>query len=219
MAELSEIQAMARELNLTNIAGGKIDLSKETVSNTDYLYEILRQELQFRKEKKQKLLQTGSRIPWKTFDHGAVCSGLEWQLEKIFRTDFRNTQQNIMIVGDCATGKTALAAEIGNYAIRRNAVTTYTTAEELLIAAQEKKALWQKLLKSDLVLIDDLFYVTPSEEELIRLYRAIMFLQETRSMLFISNRPLSAWSQMPVDSHVIATLQQRIMANAYLIHL
>ena len=36
---------------------------------------------------------------------------------------------------------------------------------------------------SDVVIVDDMFYLTPTEEELIQIYKTLMFLQETRSII------------------------------------
>ena len=72
---------------------------------------------------------------------------------------------------------------------------------------------------SDLIVIDELFYLTPSAENLVYLYKTIMFLAETRSFIFVTNRPLSQWENMDVDTHIVSTFRQRIMTDAQLIHL
>jgi DNA replication protein DnaC len=45
----------------------------------------------------------------------------------------------------------------------------------------------------DLIIIDDVFYVEPTRAELQVFYRAVTFLNETRSIIFITNREISAW--------------------------
>ena len=46
-----------------------------------------------------------------------------------------------------------------------------------------------------------------------------MFLQETRSLVLITNRALSSRKEMKVDSHLVETLQKRLMQGAQLISL
>ena len=82
-----------------------------------------------------------------------------------------------------------------------------------------QKTLRTKILRSDLIVIDELFYLTPSAENLVYLYKTIMFLSETRSFIFVTNRPLSEWDNMDVDTHIVSTFRSRIMTNAQLIHL
>ena len=52
MADIAEIKELARSLCLINVANGVIDLNDETVSNLDYLYNILKQETELRAKKK-----------------------------------------------------------------------------------------------------------------------------------------------------------------------
>ncbi|MBR2178710.1 MAG: ATP-binding protein, partial [Paludibacteraceae bacterium] len=61
-------------------------------------------------------------------------------LQKLEQFDFKNELQSIVIVGDCATGKTALACEIGGYALERRARVRYTTLEDLLLAVRNQDA-------------------------------------------------------------------------------
>ena len=52
MADIAEIKELAKSLNLMNVYNGIIDISDEKVSNLDYLYNILKQEVDIRRENK-----------------------------------------------------------------------------------------------------------------------------------------------------------------------
>lgn len=54
MADVKEIQELARILNLQNFANGAIDLNDEFLSNKDYLYKILLEEVNIRNSNKIK---------------------------------------------------------------------------------------------------------------------------------------------------------------------
>ena len=219
MADIAEIKELARSLCLVNVANGVIDLNDETVSNLDYFYNILKQETELRAKKKADEIYKGSHLPKKRFDETRITSGLRWQLEELQKIDFKNTQQNIVIVGECSTGKTSLAAKIAKEAIQNGTSAVYTTEEDLVLSARKQSHHWNKILRSDLIVLDELFYLKPSEENLQLLYRTVMFLQETRSIIFVTNRPLSEWDNMGVDKHTVSTFRQRIMVGAQLIHL
>lgn len=88
-----------------------------------------------------------------------------------------------------------------------------------MLESKIKKKCWNNILNSDVVIIDDVFYVTPSLEELTLFYKLIIFLQETRSIFIVTNRALSSWKEMNVDSHLIETLQKRLMQGAQIITL
>ena len=153
------------------------------------------------------------------FDESRITAGLRWQLEEIRKIDFQNTTQNIIIVGDCATGKTSLATRIAKEAIQNGTTAVYTTEEDLTYAARRQKSHWNKIMRSDLVVLDELFYLKPTEENMQLLYKTVMFLQETRSFIFVTNRPLSEWDSMGVDPHTASTFRQRISSGAQIIHL
>ncbi|MDD4069596.1 MAG: ATP-binding protein [Candidatus Izemoplasmatales bacterium] len=219
MADSKAIQDLARILNLQNIANGAIDLNDETISNKDYLYKILLEEVHIRKTNKLKELKKISKLKPLIFDETRIIDGLKWQLSKIKEIDFAEIRQNIFIIGDCSTGKTSLASTIGMNALEKGAKVIYITLEAMLIEAKIKKKGWNNLLNADLIIIDDVFYLTPTEEDLIQTYKLLIFLQETRSIILVSNRPLSSWKSMKVDSHLIETLAKRLMQDAQIITL
>jgi len=219
MAEINEIRELARELNLMNVANGTIDVTKENISNLKYLYNILSEEIRIRHEHRNTRLKKSSKLPNKKFDHYKITKGLEWQLQKISQFDFSNNHQNIIIIGDCSTGKTSLAVEIGNYAISKVAKVTYTKFDDLIFAIKAKTKLYAQVESSDVVIIDELFYTPITEEELLLIYKKFIFLSETRSLILITNRPLSKWSEMKVDQHLLETLKQRLLREAQLISL
>ena len=90
-----------------------------------------------------------AKLPKNGFDYSGITPGLEWQLEQIMQIDLRNEQQNIMIVGECLTGKTALAAEIGRSAVEKQAKVLYLTTEDFLIAVNRQNTNWKRMLKCD----------------------------------------------------------------------
>lgn len=219
MADVKEIQELARILNLQNIANGTIDLNDEILSNKDYLYKILLEEVNIRNSNKIKDLKKSSRLKQLTFDETRITEGLKWQLSKLREFDFASKRQNIFIVGDCSTGKTSLASTIGMNALEKGAKVMYLTLDDLLLESKLKKKCWNNVLNADLIVVDDVFYLTPTEDELVLIYKLMMFLQETRSIIIVTNRPLSSWKDMNVDTHLIETLEKRLMQDAQIISL
>lgn len=219
MADAKEIQELAKILNLQNIANGTIDLNQETISNKEYLYQILLEEVNIRSVNRLKEAKKVSRLKQMHFDETKITDGLKWQLSMIREINFANKKQNIFIVGDCSTGKTSLASNIGMDALDRGAKVVYLTLDELLTETKLKKRLWNNILNSDVLILDDVFYLSPTDEELIEIYKLLMFLQETRSIILITNRTLNSWKNMKVDTHLIETLAKRLLQDAQIITL
>lgn len=219
MADVKEIQELAKILNLQNVANGTIDLNDERLSNKDYLYKILQEEVNIRNSNKIKDLKKSSRLKQLSFDETRITDGLKWQLSKLREFDFALKRQNIFIVGDCSTGKTSLASTIGMNALEKGAKVIYLTLDDLMFESKLKKKCWNNVLNADLIIVDDVFYLTPTEDELVLIYKLMMFLQETRSIIIVTNRPLSSWKDMNVDTHLIETLEKRLMQDAQIISL
>ena len=55
--------------------------------------------------------------------------------------------------------------------------------------------------------------------ELQVFYRAVIFLNETRSIIFITNRELSAWIDAAEDKHLCQTLLDRMTVNCQIVRL
>ena len=98
MADIAEIKELAKSLNLMNVYNGIIDISDEKVSNLDYLYSILKQEVDIRRENKVDNILKQSRLPKKEFDDMTISQGLKWQLKEIEKIDFKNIKQNIPVL-------------------------------------------------------------------------------------------------------------------------
>ena len=62
MADLKDIQDLAKTLNLMNVASGVIDLTNEQISNKEYLYRIFSEEVRLRSENKLKQLRISKNM-------------------------------------------------------------------------------------------------------------------------------------------------------------
>lgn len=225
MADITEIRELAQKLNLWNIARGYIDLNDEKLSNLDYLQMILEKELEIRAQQKHIKLRKASKLPEKVFDAWNLNKGLKWQLKQLSQLTWIAEEQNIMLLGKCGTGKTSLAAQIGEMAINNGHKTYYVSFDTFVDIVEQKDtnpkagATFSYLRECDLIIIDDVFYIELTRAELQTFYRAITFLNETRSIILITNREISAWRDAVEDKHLCQTLLDRVTANYQIIRL
>ena len=225
MADLIELYEKARLLNLQNLAHGKIDLNRETVSNLDYLDYIFSQELELRGQAAIKRKTNASRLPNKQFDPEKLKPGIVWQVEQLETLDWIEEEQNLVIIGKCDTGKTTLAAHIGQMALDKKEGVYYCNIEEFLRVIGNKdtsrktEKIYRYMLDCSVIIIDDVMYANILPDDLPVFYRAISFLNESRSIVIITNRELSAWISAAEDTHLMQTLVDRITANSQIIRL
>ena len=225
MADITEIRELAKKLNLWNIARGYIDLNDEKLSNLDYLQMILQKELEIRARQKQIKLRRASKLPNKVFELSNLNKGLEWQIKQLSHLTWLNEEQNVILLGKCGTGKTSLAVHLGETAIDNGHKTYYASIDTFVSIVENKDinpkagAAFSYMRECDLIIIDDVFYLEPTRSELQAFYRAVTFLNETRSIIFITNREISAWLDAVEDKHLCQTLLDRITANCQIIRL
>ena len=225
MADITTLRKLAKDLNLWNIARGRIELLDERVSNLDYLHAILESELELRSRHKTTKLKKASKLPNKVFHDENLSPGLKWQVRQLANLEWLDGSQNLFLLGNCGTGKTSLAVKIAESAITAGRKTYYTSFDNLITIAEQKDthaksgAIFSYMRECDLVIVDDLFYVAPTRAELQVFYRMIIFLSETRSILLITNRKLSDWPDAVDDRHLCQTLVDRLTINSQIIRL
>ena len=190
MANTTHIKELAKELNLFNIAKGKVDI-KGTVSNTDYLENILLQEIDLRHKNRVKREKDICKLPKTKFIKTSLVDGQKWQVKQLEKLEFIKDAQNIIITGKCGTGKSALASEICNIAIEKNYKVVYLLFDKYIDIVKKKVASgkditeYRKIKNADILVLDEFLYLDIDDRELKDIYKSIMQLNETLSIIFI----------------------------------
>ena len=225
MTSITEIQELARTLNLQNIAKGVIDLSHDKESNLAYLKEILQKEVDKREEFAVLRREKAGRLPKKEFVTTNINSGITWQIERLEELEWIEKDQNLILIGKCGSGKTSLAAHLGRKALEAGIKVSYNTFDDFLYTINNKDTSDKQMRRfryftaSSLIIIDDMMYTGVRNEDLVKFYHSIMLLNETRSIIFITNRELSSWLEATEDRHLMQTLIDRITVNSQIIRL
>jgi DNA replication protein len=186
---------------------------------------ILQKELEIRARQKQIKLRRASKLPNKVFELSNLNKGLEWQIKQLSHLMWLNEEQNVILLGKCGTGKTSLAVHLGETAIDKGHKTYYASIDTFVSIVENKDinpkagAAFSYMRECNLIIFADVFYLEPTRSELQAFYRAVTFLNETRSIIFITNREISAWLDVVEDKHLCQTLLDRITANCQIIRL
>ena len=225
MANISEIQQIARKLGLTNIASGAVNLQDETLSNTDYLLKVLSGELEAVENASLMKRRQASELPHRTFSLDKLNKGIAWQVEQLEKLDWIDDTEDLVIIGKCDTGKTSLAVHLAEKALKNGERVFYADIDTFLETMRNKEHIdkyhrkFRYMLSCGLIIIDEIMYVTISPADLPLFYRAVNFLKEERSIVFITNRELSEWTQAAEDHHLMQTLTEKIMSTSQLIRM
>lgn len=225
MASIYELQQLARKLGLTNIANGVVDLKDETLSNTDYLKKVLSGELEAVENASLIKRRQASGLPRRTFSVDRLNKGIAWQIEQLEKLDWIEDAEDLIVIGKCDTGKTSLAVYLAELALKSGERVFYADIDTFLEIIRKKDQVdkyhrkFRYMLSCGLIIIDEIMYVTISQDDLPLFYRAVNFLKEERSIIFIINRELSDWPQAAEDHHLMQTLTEKLMSTSQLIRM
>lgn len=223
MADISHIKELAKMLNLSNIAKGKVSLNGKYRNHLDFIEDVFLQEISFRKKSRIHQNRIDSRLPNMKFDKKYIIDGVKWQINKIKKLEFIDTNSNIIITGDCGVGKTSLAAEICLKALEQDKKVIYYTQDEYIkivkeyMKTEKESAYYKKLKNADIIVIDEFLYLNINQSDLTILYKSLMFFNETHSNILISNRKVDKFLEASDDTHLMKTLVERINNNSHLI--
>ena len=192
-------------------------------ANQDYLEYLLRLtelELQSRSANALQSRIRKAEFPVQkeldSFDFSSARSLSKPKVLELSRGAWIDTHQNCILVGSSGTGKTHLAIALGLAACRLGKRVRFFTAANLvqkLEQAQQEYALerlQKQLDKTDLLICDELGYLSFSRSGAELLFQTFADRYERSSTLLTTNLPFSEWQQIFQGERMTAALLDRL---------
>lgn len=156
------------------------------------------------------------------FDYHYQSTIAKRQINQLLDFSFIDNRENIVFIGASGLGKTHLAIGIGDKALNHGYKVWFTTAlalVELLEMAEMKRELKKKinrLLKFDLIIIDELGYLPMNKQGMYNMFQFINAMYEYRSLIITTNKEFTNWGEFFFDDNVAVPIVDRIIHHSHI---
>jgi len=137
--------------------------------------------------------------------------------------DFIENKENLILYGRIGAGKSHLALALGLKALQQQKLVVFYTLHDLVNALVKAKEIHQmdrfmsKLLKNDLIILDEWGYLPLHQEGARLLFEVISKCYEQKSIIITTNIEFSHWKNFLFDEKLTIAILDRIIHYSHLI--
>jgi len=133
--------------------------------------------------------------------------------------------ENLVLAGQSGTGKTHLAIALGQKALELGYKVYFTGVSDLLEQVNQAQvrgdllSLQRKLLKMDVVILDELGYLKINREQGNFLFRLVSKAYEKQSLIITTNKDFRGWADIFEDPVQVSALLDRLLHHCHVFSL
>ena len=227
MADLTDaIARCCKQLRLSSNLAERA-MSQEGDTNQDYLYNLLSNEVTYRKERRIAKLISSAGFPRiytpEQFRTEEIDFPEGTSFESLLQLDFYRKGKNLIMYGSTGTGKTMLSTLVGLAACKADIpVRFYRTAGLINLFSESQvngsvTSLKKKLNSAEILILDEFGYVPYDRTGAQLLFDYLSEIHEQKSVILNTNLEFSQWVNVLYDQRMTTALIGRLTHHVELI--
>ena len=212
-----------------NLDNAITEAEEKKVSYLSFLDGLLNREIAYRTERRLKRNLAGAHFPvekdLENFKFAQVKGITKSDISNLMDFVWLDNHANLLFFGPPGLGKTHLSIAIGMKAIQAGYTVCFervTTLIKLLKIAEIQRSAGfrvNRILKSDLIIIDEIGYTPIERKEANLFFNLISELYEKASVIITSNKRFDDWAEMMGDEVMPVAMLDRLLHHSRVFNL
>lgn len=229
-ANTEMIRLYAKQLKIPSFAEYE-DILRRSDPSADFselLLSLMQAETASRQENQNRRRLKAAGFPYLKTIEEFDCSQLNDAVSPIFINElascqFISSRQNVVMIGNPGRGKTHLAIALGLKACTQGYNVLFKNAATLSTELCEAKdnyrlgKLERTLAKADLLILDELSYLSFNRHQSELLFKVISDRSEKSSTIVTTNLPFSKWTELFENTTMVAALIDRLTFKSHVL--
>ncbi|MFZ3591748.1 IS21-like element helper ATPase IstB [Bacillus sp. DJP31] len=219
------LQDKCRTLRLAETAKELPALMREAESKSwtyhEFIHKLLSYEMSCREKKNSERLMKWAEFPEKmTFESYNLKEQTaigEKQLKVLKELNWIEESFTLIMMGPTGSGKTHLSIALGIHAVEKGYQVSFVSMSQLMYILKTReytsksRTRYKRIIESDLIIIDDVMYMTYEAQEANLFFQFIYDLYDKAAFVLTSNKGPGEWGKFLGDPTLTTAILDRLL--------